>query len=368
MKRNYYLLFITGVLLFSCSKDTKKSELPEYPVDIEQNISLPLSEIAEKTTAIELELTDVSLINPDRIQSIFLCDNLVIVAERERIFVFGIDGKFVRTIGSKGQGPGEYSSIRNVAMDERNKRLFINSMSKIICYDLNGFFLKELPMGSDMIIKDLNYIDGKLLIAAEQIGRKDEKGQFNHSAVYRLNDDLQIIDSCTIQNTYFERPMSSIHPYENFILDGNGTIYIYYSDIYFNMQTPKEVVLRDTLYYLKNNHLIPGLKLKFNNDGIDGGGNKFIHLFNIYRSTRYIFAFYQNENKQMFYYYCYDTETNKGYNMQDGYIDDIHQIEKRVRIYPLNTNTEMFYYWHTHMNPNDLEEPNPTLYIGKLKK
>jgi len=54
--------------------------------------------------------------------------------------------------------------------------------------------------------------------------------------------------------------------------------------------------------------------------------------------------------------------------MRDGYIDDIDKIEQRKKIRPLNFNSEIFYYWHTHMNEGDLEEPNPTLYIGTLKK
>ncbi|GHT48722.1 hypothetical protein FACS189440_12990 [Bacteroidia bacterium] len=58
----------------------------------------------------------------------------------------------------------------------------------------------------------------------------------------------------------------------------------------------------------------------------------------------------------------------KGYNMQDGYTDDINQIEDRLSLRPFNFDTEMFYYLHTNMKPGDLEEPNPTLYIGKLKK
>lgn len=68
------------------------------------------------------------------------------------------------------------------------------------------------------------------------------------------------------------------------------------------------------------------------------------------------------------YLFCYDTKTGKGYNMQGGYTDDIKQIEKRVYIRPFNLDTERFYYLHTTMKPGDLEEPNPTLYIGKLKK
>ena len=55
--------------------------------------------------------------------------------------------------------------------------------------------------------------------------------------------------------------------------------------------------------------------------------------------------------------------------MKDGYTDDVNKIEKRItRIHPLNTNPEMLYYWYTHMKPEDLEEPNSTLYVIKLKK
>ena len=54
--------------------------------------------------------------------------------------------------------------------------------------------------------------------------------------------------------------------------------------------------------------------------------------------------------------------------MSIGYKDDIHELEYLREIRPFNTNPELFYYWYTHMKPDDLEEPNPTLYIGKLKQ
>jgi hypothetical protein len=123
------------------------------------------------------------------------------------------------------------------------------------------------------------------------------------------------------------------------------------------------------LHRFENNRLIPELKLKFKNDGIDGSGNKFINLNKIYRSSRYVFSVYNHVQKDYNrYFFCYDTKTGKGYHMQDGYTDDIHQIEGRVRIRPFISDTEMFYYLHTHIGPDDLEEPNPTLYIGRLKK
>jgi len=35
--------------------------------------------------------------------------------------------------------------------------------------------------------------------------------------------------------------------------------------------------------------------------------------------------------------------------MLDGFMDDIHGIEKRVRIRPLHTDSDIVYYWHTNM-------------------
>ena len=66
--------------------------------------------------------------------------------------------------------------------------------------------------------------------------------------------------------------------------------------------------------------------------------------------------------------FYYDIKTGKGVrSVGSHYTDDINQISQ-VAIRPFQANADMFYYWHTHMNPDDFEEPNPTLYIGKFKK
>ena len=372
MKKYNYFSLIIVVLFVTCNNDTKNSELLEIPVDIGQNISLSLSEIADEITAIELELTDESLINPDYINRIVLCDNYVIIAEQKRIHVFGMDGKFVRSIGSTGQGPGEYMSIRTVAIDESNKRLFVYSSisRKLICYNLDGKLIKESFNDQQIgIVSDMNYLNGELYLVAEQT-REDAKGALLHSAIYRMNDDFQITDSGAIRAKYGQLIYSPTF-YGDHLLYGNSIVYSYY---YEPVPPPNFIpdqanaILRDTLYRLEKNHLLPELKLKLKNNGIDGSGNQVINLKNIYRSSRYVFAVYYNFVESKYYHFCYDTKVRKGYNMQVGYTDDINKIENRVIIRPLHSNTEIFYYWHTHMNLDDFEEPNPTLYIGKLKK
>ena len=60
--RLYFGVIISGLLFLSCSQ-VKHSGLPEFPVDINQDISLPLSEITEEITIIEPELTNESLLS-----------------------------------------------------------------------------------------------------------------------------------------------------------------------------------------------------------------------------------------------------------------------------------------------------------------
>ena len=217
---------------------------------------------------------------------------------------------------------------------------------------------------------DINYNNSELLLLVEQIGTLESKW-FIHSALYRLNDEFQVKDSCIIRKINMEKSNVFVNKLSqnDFIFHGGKSVYLYKGETFprDNSYTPSEIVLRDTLYRFKDNLLVPELKLKFRNNGIDRGGNLFIDLHIIYRSSRYIFARYENKLNSTIYDFCYDTKTGKSYNMQDGYTDDIHHIEKRVKIHPLSTNSEYFYYWYTHMNPNDREEPNPTLYICKLK-
>ena len=366
----FWIITIISFLLLSCSK-TEQGELLEIPIDIHQNSSLPLSEIAEEITAIELELTNESLINSSYIKGVIASEDNLIIADLNKVFVFSKDGKFIRSIGSRGQGPGEYNYIQNMAIDEKNKRLFIISSPdrKIITYDLNGNSSKGIsaPWGYP---EGINYINEELWILCDKFA-EDSNGLYSNTALYRLDDDLRAVDSCTVRNLYLEGITGGYiygHGAGDFILKGGKSVYLYYGNFIVDINRWKdrsaEKISCDTLYQFRNNYLIPELTLKFKNDEI----SKFIVVLNIYRSSRYIFAVYRNDNDHKLYYFCYDTKTGKGYNMQGGYIDDINQIEERLVIRPSNLGTEMFYYLHTNMKPDDKEEPNPTLYIGKLKK
>ena len=380
MKYIYYIPVIV-CLLYACSQ-TKQGDLLEIQVDTNQDISLPLSEIAAEITAIELEMTDESLINPDNIVRFIITENNIIVTEMNlsgssKVLVFKKDGKFVRSVGSRGQGPGEYNIITTVTFDNKSKRIYLVSWppNKIICYDLDGKFLKESRINSlESGSYDINYINDELFLTLTDVQGPVAKDTAK-SILYRMNHNFQVTDSCIFRENYYEHNYGGAGS-GDYIVKNNTSVYLYLPEVYPKWQAPVIKVLRDTLYRIGDNHLIPELKLKFRNDGFDSAGDKIIDLRNIYRSSRYVFAMYhfnpfnKQRNTERFksYYFCYDTKTGQGYNMLNGYTDDINGIEERVGIRPLHTDSEIFYYWHTNMKPDDPEEPNPTLYLIKLKK
>ena len=368
MKNIIYLLI--AFLLCSCkeSRNNESTGILDIPIGITQLVSLPLSTIAEDIQAIELELNDESVMNPDRIKRIFFTDSILIIAEQYKLFVFNINGKFICAIGNRGPGPGDFlRSIRNFTMDEKNRCLFVVSHQKIFHFNIDGKLIKTFEIDSDKSpIRDINFINNELWLVVEN-ERRDINGPYNHSVLYKMNTDFQITDSFPFRDTYYlNETFINSHQYEDFILRRDTIISLYCSEV--TRGLTKVQLLRDTLYSFKNNCLIPELKLNFKNNGIDGNGKIFINLLNLYRSSRYVFANYDNFQDGKRYKFCFDTKTGKGYNVSDGYNDDINQTVNPVSIRPHILNTELFYYWHTNIRLDGLEEPNPTLYIGRLRK
>ena len=389
--RIVYFILLSVLTLHSCG-DVKRGDLMDISVEISRNVTLLLSEITEEITSIELELTDKSIINPDDIRKVHFSDSLIFIAEMYKMLVFDMEGKFIRSIGSRGQGPGEYIFIQGFTFDEKNKIIYIiNNYRQIIGYDLNGNFVKEFSL-RDMVISGRNrgqilgidYFDNELLLLAENIIGQQGKKHVIRSVLYKINNEMQFIDSCFVRDDYLE-----IIPSKGMLYDyatySNTAVYLYYPEIssfiinnnpdLYNRLGTVERVLRDTLYRFENNRLVPELKLNFKRNGRDYNGDKNVELYNIHRSSRYIFVIYTTVlDRNSRFLFCYDTETGIGYNSLK-YRDEFNNIEEEVRgnslrrpIRPVSNNTELFYYWHTHMKPDDMNEPNPTLYIGRLKK
>jgi len=78
----------------------------------------------------------------DEAGNIFILDS-----GNQRIQVFGPDGKYVRTIGRRGQGPGEFASLNSIAVDRKgNFHVLDDAQKRIQVFTPQGEVLKTIPV------------------------------------------------------------------------------------------------------------------------------------------------------------------------------------------------------------------------------
>ena len=145
-----YQLLMLLIIMVSTSCDrsssgggTDRSALPYY-VDMESYIDnkkpLPLSTLGKEIEYIALESSPDCLIGS--ISSLWMNDSLIVVSGGTQVYLFNRSGMFIRTIGSNGRGPGEYTYAR-LSVDPFNNLIRINASRSMLTYDFNGDFLSS---------------------------------------------------------------------------------------------------------------------------------------------------------------------------------------------------------------------------------
>lgn len=358
--------FMLLLVALNACKGKENAELLTASVDIKTVVAFPLSGITSDIQSVSLELTDSSLIDINKVHRVLFDDNYILIQNSGvySVMLFNRAGKFIRRLGTMGQGAEEYVNIFDIAADFENKRVFIATRRRLICYDFDGNFIRNIPIRSKGEPSCLNFVDDKLLFIGRDTGGVLNDGtRFFSYSLYKLDDNWQLADSVELIRVVNPRA-AWVQPYNDLITQCGNETYQYAFE--FN----SEPSLRDTLFQLKNMERIPHLRLDFHASGVDANGERVIYLQNIYRSSRYVFAYYGLAEQNEYFCFCYDTKTGKGYSMQDGYKDDVMHDGMIVKMRPFIQNTDKFYYLVTDVaeNLDSEEEPNPTLYIGTLKK
>lgn len=151
MKKIWGLLLL--VFLFSCnseklSNEVKKNSLRK-PINEYHRANMSkikgYSSIFKFKNKIDLETTDSSLIN--RIESIYFDNsrNTIIILDRKNsnVLLFDLKGNFIKSIGKRGMGPGEYYQPNPITYS--NGKIVINSKNgKLLFFNLNGSLLNEI--------------------------------------------------------------------------------------------------------------------------------------------------------------------------------------------------------------------------------
>lgn len=98
-----------------------------------------------------LEINSEALIGS--IDKVYLTQNYIFVLDSDvaqKLFLFNRKGKYIRTIGKLGKGPGEYMEIADFDISEAEQKVFLyaDDDRKIIAYDYDGKLLNETKISA----------------------------------------------------------------------------------------------------------------------------------------------------------------------------------------------------------------------------
>ena len=114
---------------------------------LKDTLDLPLSYWVEDFEVVKLDTRDEALVGQG---SVLVSDNYILVGRSGNVpcKLFRRDGSYVGNVGSIGQGPGEYTMVYDMQIDEQAERIYLlpwNAKS-ILVYNLRGEYLSDIPL------------------------------------------------------------------------------------------------------------------------------------------------------------------------------------------------------------------------------
>ena len=181
MKSIYAYWVALTIALVACTENEKNqlSDLPivahQVEVDgqemtvcelglLKDTIDLPLSYWVEDFETVKLDGKDEALVGHG---PVYVSDNYILVRESNNVpcKLFRRDGSFVDKVGSLGQGPGEYTDVCDMQIDEQAEHIYLLPFRSkaIYVYDLKGNYQKDIPLNKKyekmMVPKGLFKVD-----------------------------------------------------------------------------------------------------------------------------------------------------------------------------------------------------------------
>lgn len=246
-------IFVLSMIFLctNCKENIKETPFSGEIVEVTNPISISVEDFIINVDTIRLETTDESIL--DGILKMHLMDGRIYILndKYEEVYLFSNEGKFIKKIQNKGDGPQEYIKINSFEVDKKNKKIILaDSFSRRI------FIYDELGELEDVIQLDFQpsivSSDGKDGFISFYSGRK---GMYSSPEMEKTN--IHFMDKNGKINSYAkenETPqtidISSTFPITHV---GNGEV------LY-------QPILSDTIFEVKNKQVTPMYLLRNKSD------------------------------------------------------------------------------------------------------
>lgn len=149
LKKTLNLCIILFIIV-ACNENNKSINTAKYEIDIDtvKNDGIAnISSYFKSVKPIILETNENNLLRS--IDAIQVTDDFIFILDRfyKRLYCFNKNGKFIRTIGNLGSGPGDYTSISDFTIDNSNNIYILDKMSnKINLYSFSGEYVFTISL------------------------------------------------------------------------------------------------------------------------------------------------------------------------------------------------------------------------------
>ncbi|MEA1877266.1 MAG: 6-bladed beta-propeller [Bacteroidota bacterium] len=149
MKYLFYSVFVFLIVFAGC-QNQQENHLSEQVITIRKNtIPKPsvMSELMKSVRLIPLETNNDCLMS--HIFQLEFHNDMIFIIDfptKNGVLVFDKEGRFLRSIGREGKGPGEYTDMASFSILTGANRIYLNDRGarKTSEYDLDGNFIRDI--------------------------------------------------------------------------------------------------------------------------------------------------------------------------------------------------------------------------------
>lgn len=360
MKKNitsYFYLIPLGFIILSCESKTPEQKV--IPVSDEIR-AINIDDISKNIKEIPLEFSEQTMVGT--ITKVEFANDFIFVHDftNARILKFDNKGKFLKEIGLKGEGPGEYKYLSSFAVDEKSESVFLASPYKIIKYDYDGNFIKEISVADR--VNSISYLDNELKIFNSKFGHQFEGADdlYNLEILTCLNNDLEKTDSVVVKTIPVKSQMGTTFPMAKYF-SGNPGDYFFYIPVLI-----PEKIIRDTLYAFDDNQLLFHTKINFRPFQSPESDQKAVNIKSINKLGQYYVVNYLNQGDNT---YFYNTEKQEGFTAENGIMADQYIMEEKADLFPvLNRDNQVYFTGKPIAEEEAQYEPNASVFLVDLKE
>ena len=164
------IALISVVMLSSCAE---KTGMPEFSVfnmsDRNEAVQVPSEGLIDDVSIVKLDNSAGAPVI-GIIEDAYESENAYYIVSSETVYEYAKDGSFVRRIGAKGRGPGEYLNPQGIGMSGGRLYVFDYNTQNILTYGKDGSFIASYSqsalMNSGIYLSSFFFSGGDMILYA----------------------------------------------------------------------------------------------------------------------------------------------------------------------------------------------------------